>query len=42
VIVSTQPSRLSRWLHIDLPRRIAALGVPVTTVTAGTERLAAA
>lgn len=34
VIVSTLPSRLSRWLHVDLPRKIAALGVPVTSVTA--------
>jgi hypothetical protein len=32
VIVSTRTSRLSRWLRIDLPRRIAALGVPVITV----------
>jgi len=40
VIVSTQPSRISRWLHIDLPHRIAALGVPVTHVTAGGERAA--
>jgi hypothetical protein len=34
VIVSTLPARLSRWLHIDLPRKIAASGVPVTTVVA--------
>jgi hypothetical protein len=34
VIVSTHPSRISRWLHLDLPHRIAALGVPVTHVTA--------
>jgi hypothetical protein len=38
VIVSTHPSRVSRWLHLDLPHRIAALGVPVTHVTAGGER----
>jgi hypothetical protein len=30
VIVSRGRHRLSRWLHIDLPHRIAALGVPVT------------
>ena len=34
VIVSTLPTRVSRWLHLDLPRKIAGLGVPVTTVTA--------
>jgi len=32
VIVATQPGRLSRFLRVDLPRRIAALGVPVITV----------
>ena len=34
VIVSTLPHRVSRWLHLDLPRKIAGLGLPVTTVTA--------
>ena len=34
VIVSTLPTHVSRWLHVDLPRKVAALGVPVTTVTA--------
>jgi hypothetical protein len=38
VIVSPHPSRISQWLHLDLPHRIAALGVPVTHVTAGGER----
>jgi hypothetical protein len=33
VILSTLPARVSRWLHLDLPRKIAACGVPVTTVT---------
>lgn len=34
VILSTLPTRVSRWLHLDLPRKVAALGRPVTTVTA--------
>ena len=33
VILSTLPARISRWLHLDLPRKIAASGVPVTVVT---------
>lgn len=34
VILSTLPTHVSRWLRLDLPRKVAALGVPVTTVTA--------
>jgi hypothetical protein len=33
VIVSTLPAHLSRWLHLDLPSKVAGMGVPVTRVT---------
>jgi hypothetical protein len=38
IIVSTLPSHVSKWLHTDLPRRIAhaAAGVPITHVIATT------
>jgi hypothetical protein len=32
VIVSMLPARMSRWLRLDLPRKIRSLGVPVTEV----------
>ena len=34
VIISMLPSRVSRWLHLDLPHKVAGMGVKVTTVTA--------
>jgi hypothetical protein len=32
IIVSTLPRRVSRWLKLDLPSKIGALGLPVTLV----------
>jgi hypothetical protein len=34
ILLSTLPVHVSRWLHIDLPRKVAALGVPLTTIVA--------
>ena len=33
VIISTLSARLSRWLRLDLPSKVAGMGLPVTTVT---------
>jgi hypothetical protein len=33
VIVSTLSPRISRWLRLDLPSKVAGMGLPVTTVT---------
>jgi hypothetical protein len=34
IVISTLPSRVSRWVKLDLPHKIEGLGLPVTTVTA--------
>jgi hypothetical protein len=34
IILSTLPHHVSGWLHIDLPHRVAHLGLPLTTVIA--------
>ncbi len=36
VILSTLPWRVSQWLRVDLPRKVAALGVPVVHVQRST------
>ena len=41
VIVSTLSARISRWLHLDLPSKVAGMGLPVTTITAKEEVKAA-
>jgi hypothetical protein len=33
VIISTLPTRLSRWLKLDLPSKVSGMGLPVSTVT---------
>ena len=33
IILSTLPWRLSRWLRVDLPSKVRALGIPVLHVT---------
>jgi hypothetical protein len=34
IMLSTLPRSVSRWLHLDLPHRVAHLGLPLTTVIA--------
>lgn len=42
IIVSTLPSRLSRWMRLDLPSKARALGLPVLHVQADAiDRIAA-
>jgi hypothetical protein len=42
VIVSTLSARVSRWLRLDLPSKVAGMGLPVTTVTPGEDMAAIA
>ena len=34
IILSTLPHHVSAWMHVDLPRRVEHLGLPLTTVLA--------
>lgn len=32
IIISQPPHRVERWLHVDMPHRLAHLGIPITSV----------
>lgn len=34
ILISTLPTRVSRWMKMDLPSKVGGLGLPVTTVNA--------
>ncbi len=40
IIISTLPWRLSRWMRVDLPSKVRALGLPVTHVSSTTPEAA--
>ena len=42
VIISTLSAKMSRWLRLDLPSKVAGMGLPVTTVTPGDDAAAVA
>jgi uncharacterized membrane-anchored protein len=40
IVLSTLPHSVTQWLHVDLPHRVAHLGLPTQTVTARPARAA--